>query len=235
MEKKKVLCIIPARGGSKRIPYKNISLFKGVPIISYSIKTVLDSGIADEIMVSTDDEKIAEIAKQYGAKVPFFRDESTSNDFAGVADVLVEVVNKYKEIGQEFEYVICVFATDPLLRSENLSDAFSQLERTPDAESISTAEEYSFPPQRGLIIEEGILKMLHPENYSCRSQDFQKIYHDSNQFFIYRTEALLRYKKLYTNKNLPFIIKSSESQDIDTMEDWVIAEMKYDLIHNSES
>lgn len=230
----KVLCIIPARGGSKRIPHKNIALFKGQPIISYSIKTVQVSGIADEIMVSTDDPEIANVAESYGAKVPFFRDPSTSNDHAGVADVLIEVVEEYKKRGQEFDYVLCIFATNPLLRSENLVKAYKQLQETKGAESISTIEIYSYPPQRGLIIDNGELKMLHPENYSCRSQDLQKIYHDSNQFFLFKTYALLRDKKLYTQHTLPFILNESESQDIDTPEDWKLTEMKYDLLNKKD-
>lgn len=230
----KVLCIIPARGGSKRIPHKNIALFKGQPIISYSIMTVQESGIADEIMVSTDDPEIAKVAENFGAKVPFFRDPSTSNDHAGVADVLIEVVEEYKKRGREFDYVLCIFATNPLLRSENLVKAYKQLQETDGAESISTIEVYSYPPQRGLVIENGELKMLHPENYSCRSQDLKKIYHDSNQFFLFKTQALLRDKKLYTQHTLPFILNESESQDIDTPEDWKLTEMKYDLLNKKD-
>jgi len=184
---KKCLCIIPARGGSKRIPHKNIADFKGAPIISYSIKAVQESGIADEIMVSTDDPVIAEVAKQYGAKVPFLRDASTSNDTAGVAAVLVEVVNEYQKQGMAFEYVLAVE-----------------------------------------------LKQLHPENYYARSQDLQPIYHDCNQFFLFKTYALLRDQKLYTEHTLPFILAESESQDIDTMEDWKLMEMKYDLMHQKD-
>ncbi|MCE9018151.1 pseudaminic acid cytidylyltransferase [Bacteroides thetaiotaomicron] len=227
----RVLCIIPARGGSKRIPHKNIALFKGKPIISYSIQAVIESGIADEVMVSTDDEEIAKISKQYGAKIPFFRSKETSNDYVGVADVLVEVVNDYKKIGEEFDYVLCVFATDPLLQTKNLKLAYEQLCNSSTAESISTIEVYSYPPQRGMIIREnGEMQMLHPENYSARSQDLQKIYHDSCQFFLFKTYALLRDKKLYTKHTLPFIINELESQDIDTIEDWKIAELKYDLL-----
>lgn len=230
---KRCLCIIPARGGSKRIPHKNIADFKGAPIISYSIKAVQESGIADEIMVSTDDQAIADVARQYGAKVPFFRDAATANDTAGVADVLVEVVNEYKKLGMEFEYVLSVYATQPLLKPENLVKAFQQLSTTEGAESICTVEVYSYPPQRATIIENGELKQLHPENYYARSQDLQKIYHDSNQFFLFKTYALLRDRKLYTQHTLPFILAESESQDIDTPEDWKLMEMKYDLIHGN--
>ncbi len=230
----KLLCIIPARGGSKRIPHKNIALFKGEPIISYSIKAVQKSGIADEIMVSTDDQAIADVAIKYGAKVPFFRDASTSNDKAGVAAVLVEVVNEYKKRGMEFDYVLSVYATQPLLKPENLIKAFEQLSTTEGAESICTVEAYSYPPQRATVIVDGELKQLHPENYYARSQDLEKIYHDCNQFFLFKTYALMRDQKLYTEHTLPFILAESESQDIDTMEDWKLMEMKYDLMHQKD-
>lgn len=230
----KLLCIIPARGGSKRIPHKNIALFKGEPIISYSIKAVQESGIADEIMVSTDDQGIADVAIKYGAKVPFFRDASTSNDKAGVAAVLVEVVNEYKKRGMEFDYVLSVYATQPLLKPENLVKAFEQLSTTEGAESICTVEAYSYPPQRATVIVDGELKQLHPENYYARSQDLEKIYHDCNQFFLFKTYALMRDQKLYTEHTLPFILAESESQDIDTMEDWKLMEMKYDLMHQKD-
>lgn len=230
----KLLCIIPARGGSKRIPHKNIALFKGEPIISYSIKAVQESDIADEIMVSTDDPAIADVAIKYGAKIPFFRDASTSNDKAGVAAVLVEVVNEYKKRGMEFDYVLSVYATQPLLKPENLVKAFHLLETTEGAESICTVEQYSYPPQRATIIVDGELKQLHPENYYARSQDLQPIYHDCNQFFLFKTYALMRDQKLYTEHTLPFILAESESQDIDTMEDWKLMEMKYDLLHQKD-
>lgn len=230
----KLLCIIPARGGSKRIPHKNIALFKGEPIISYSIKAVQESGIADEIMVSTDDQAIADVAIKYGAKVPFFRDASTSNDKAGVAAVLVEVVNEYKKRGMEFDYVLSVYATQPLLKPENLVKAFEQLSTTEGAESICTVEAYSYPPQRATVIVDGELKQLHPENYYARSQDLEIIYHDCNQFFLFKTYALMRDQKLYTEHTLPFILAESESQDIDTMEDWKLMEMKYDLMHQKD-
>ncbi len=226
----KVLCIIPARGGSKRIPHKNIRNFLGKPIIAYSIEAVKSSGIADEIMVSTDDEEIAKVAQLYGAKVPFMRDSETSNDYSGVADVLVEVVNKYLNMGKEFSYTLCVFATAPLISSENLKNAYKILQNSINGESISTVESYSYPPQRGLFINnDGLMEMVHPENYNCRSQDLQKIYHDSCQFTLFKTYALLRDKMMYTKHAIPFILNESESQDIDNLEDWKLAEMKYKL------
>lgn len=231
----KLLCIIPARGGSKRIPHKNIKLFKGKPIISYAIETVRESGIADEIMVSTDDIEVAEVAMQYGATFPFKRSDLTANDTAGVAEVLVEVVEEYKHRGFEFDYVLCVYATNPLLRKETLQKAYHVISNNAEVESINTLEAYSYPPQRGMIINaQGFAVMNQPEFYSARSQDLPKLYHDSCQFFLFKTYALLRDKKLYTEHTYPIVISEMESQDIDTIEDWKLAEMKYDIMHQEK-
>ena len=228
----KLLCIIPARGGSKRIPHKNIKHFHGKPIIAYAIETVQESGIADEIMVSTDDMDIAEIAMRYGATFPFRRSDLTANDTAGVAEVLVEVVEEYSRRGMEFDYVLCVYATNPLLRKETLVKAYDVITNNQEVESINTLEAYSYPPQRGMIInEQGFAVMNQPEFYSARSQDLPKLYHDACQFFLFKTYALLRDKKLYTKRTYPIVISELESQDIDSMEDWKLAEMKYDIIH----
>lgn len=227
----KLLCIIPARGGSKRIPHKNIKEFKGKPIIAYAIEAALGSGIADEVMVSTDDLEIAEVAKRYGASFPFRRSEITANDTAGVAEVLVEVVNEYARRGELFDYVMCVFAICPLIKQENIKKAYEMLLANSEAESITTIEAYSYPPQRCLEINDrGFAVMPHPKYYQWRSQDLPKQYHDSCQFTIFKTEALMRDKKMYTQHTLPFILSELESQDIDTYEDWALSEMKYELM-----
>jgi N-acylneuraminate cytidylyltransferase len=224
---KNMLCIIPARGGSKRIPRKNILNFMGKPMIAYSIGAIQNANIADEIMVSTDDDEIKEIALQCGAKVPFMRSGDAANDSAGLVDVMIEVINKYGKLGLNFEYVMCVLATAPLINYQDLINAYQILRNSGNAESICSVEAFSYPPQRGLVIENGLLKMKNPENYYARSQDLEKIYHDCGQFFIYKTEALLRDGKMYTENMLPYEINEMDSQDIDDLEDLKLAEIKY--------
>lgn len=189
-----VLCIIPALGGSKRIPQKNIKDFLGKPVIAYSIQAVKESGIADEIMVSTDSEEIAKVAEYYGAKVPFYRNKETSDDMTGIADVLLEVIERYKSLGKEFDYIACVLPASPLVQSCVLIEAYTILKNHIEAGSICPVQSFSYPPQRSYSIENGILTMIEPANYSIRTQDFPKVYHDCGQFFILRTEALLREK-----------------------------------------
>ncbi len=229
--KYRTLCIIPARGGSKRIPGKNIKPFMGKPMIAYSIEQVKRSEIADIVMVSTDDKKTADISTAYGAEVPFYRSASTSNDTAGIADVLIEVVNEYKKQEVEFEYIACVLATAPLLNADHLGRAFDILKTREAAEAICSVQAFSYPPQRGLILADGELAMKHPENYYVRSQDCETIYHDCGQFFIFRTKALLRDKKLYVQHTVPYLISELESQDIDSEDDWKLAELKYKTLY----
>lgn len=232
--KKSTLCVIPARKGSKRIPHKNLRDFLGKPIIAYSIEAVRESGIADIIMVSTDSVEIAEVARYYGADIPFLRSKETADDQSGIADVLLEVVGKYRELGDQFDYIICVLPTAPLIQPSNLRKAFGRLKDNKEADSICSVESFSYPPQRGLVIRNGKLEMPYPEYYSARSQDLEKIYHDCGQFFIFKTQALLRDRKLYTKNAIPFMIDEMESQDIDSLADWKIAELKYELIHRED-
>lgn len=225
-----VLCVIPARGGSKRIPHKNIALFKGKPMLSYSITAAFESGIATEVMVSTEDYEIAEVAKRYGAKVPFMRSIENANDMVGIADVLIEVIENYRKQGQRWDYILCILATAPLIDARNIEAAFRRLKENKEADSICSVEKYSYPPQRALRMEKGKLVMLHPEFYYARTQDLEPIYHDCGQFFIFRTEALLRDKKLYTENMLPFFLNPINSQDVDTMEDLAMAELKFERL-----
>lgn len=225
----KTVAIITARGGSKRIPRKNIKDFLGYPIIKYSIDAALRANCFDEVMVSTDDKEIAEIAEKLGAKVPFLRSQATSNDHATTADVLEEVLLEYKKRGIVFEYLCCIYPTAPFVTPEKLVRAMSLLiER--GADSVLPITRFSYPIQRALKIEEGLAKMIWPENYNARSQDLMPAYHDCGQFYCMKTRSLLTQKKLFAEYTIPIEIPESEVQDIDNEEDWLIAEMKYRIL-----
>lgn len=225
----KRLCIIPARGGSKRIPRKNIKPFMGKPIIAYSIEAALYSGIFDEVMVSTDDEEIACVARQYGATVPFLRSAETSNDYATTVDVLLEVVNKYKEQGKVFDTICCLYSTAPFVTSERLKEASSQISENVDA--CFTIVQYSYPIQRSLRINENeYVEMKFPEHLKSRTQDLEKVYHDAGQFYFVKTEALFQEETVWCKRTAPLILSELEVQDLDTLTDWQLAEMKYQLL-----
>ena len=218
------LAIITARGGSKRIPRKNIKDFLGKPILAYSIEAALGSGVFDEVMVSTDDKEIAEIAEKYGAKVPFLRSEATSNDYATTDEVIAEVLEEYKKSGIEFDSFCCIYPTAPLLKSERLKEAMTLLNKH---ESVTPVTSFSYPPQRGFVINEGILIRKYPEFATARSQDLEKLYHDCGQFYACRTDSFFVNKTTDVDDMAAIVIPEEEVQDIDTLEDWVIAEEKY--------
>ena len=220
------IAIITARGGSKRIPRKNIKDFLGKPIIAYSIEAALASGVFDEVMVSTDDEEIAEIARKYGAKVPFMRSEKTSNDFATTADVINEVLANYKDLGKNFDVVCCVYPTAPFVTAKKLCEGMQKLQES-EYDALVPVVRFGFPPQRGFLIDDGNLKYQYPEYALSRSQDLVPIYHDCGQFYIFKTEAFLREQKLVMEKTIPMIISEMEVQDIDNEVDWILAEEKY--------
>ena len=225
----KALCIIPARGGSKRIPRKNIKPFMGKPIMAYSIEAALESGIFDEVMVSTDDEEIADVARRYEASVPFLRSDETSNDFATTVDVLLEVVNKYKEQGKTFDTICCLYSTAPFVTSEKLIEASSQISDTVDA--CFTIVQYSYPIQRSLRINESEqVEMKFPEHLKSRTQDLEKVYHDAGQFYFVKTDALIAERTVWCKRTAPLILSELEVQDLDTLTDWKLAEMKYQLL-----
>lgn len=225
----KSLCIIPARGGSKRIPRKNIKPFLGKPIIAYSIEAALKSGVFDEVMVSTDDEEIVGVAHQYGASVPFLRSAATSNDYATTVDVLLEVINKYKEQGKLFDTICCLYSTAPFVTSDRLKDASSQINDKVDA--CFTIVEYSYPIQRSLRINESdYVEMKYPEHLKSRTQDLEKVYHDAGQFYFVKTDALINEGTVWCKRTAPLILSELEVQDLDTLTDWQLAEMKYQLL-----
>ena len=226
----KTLAMITARGGSKRIPRKNIKEFNGKPIIAYSIEAALASGVFDEVMVSTDDEEIAEIAKKYGAKVPFFRSEKTANDFATTVDVIEEVLNTYKERGEEFDIFCCIYPTAPFITAKRLKDAVEELAKS-DADSLIPVVRFSYPPQRAMEIHDGKLVFRQPENLSKRSQDLEPHFHDAGQFYVVRSESFFKNRGIMVGDILPMELSELEVQDIDNEVDWKLAELKYNLLN----
>ena len=226
----KTLAMITARGGSKRIPRKNIKEFNGKPIIAYSIEAALSSGVFDEVMVSTDDEEIAEIAKKYGAKVPFYRSEKTANDFATTVDVIEEVLNTYKDRGEEFDIFCCIYPTAPFITAKRLKDAVEELS-TSDADSLIPVVRFSYPPQRAMEIHDGKLVFRQPENLTKRSQDLEPHFHDAGQFYVVRSESFFKNHGIMVGDILPMELSELEVQDIDNEVDWKLAELKYNLLN----
>lgn len=219
------LAIITARGGSKRIPRKNIKPFLGKPILVYSIEAALASGAFEEVMVSTDDAEIAQIAIQAGAKVPFMRSDTAANDYASTDDVIREVLTAYQAKGKSFDTFCCIYPTAPFVTAEKLKTAMDMLT---ESESVMPVVPFSYPVQRGLCLnEQGHIGYKWPEYATARSQDLEKIYHDCGQFYACRTEAFFREGTTDTPNMVPLVMSELEVQDIDTLEDWAIAEVKY--------
>jgi len=223
------LAIIPARGGSKRIPRKNIKDFLGKPIIAYSIEAAIKSELFDEIMVSTDDNEIAEIALKYGAKVPFFRSSKNSDDHSSTMNVINEVLGEYiQKLNMKFEHACCIYPTAPLIKVEHLKTGFNKL-ISEDFTSVFTAVEFSYPIWRGLSLnEDGTSNMIWPKNLNARSQDLPKAYHDAGQWYWFKPEKLT--ESFFTGKPSIFELNEIEVQDIDNLTDWKIAELKYKIL-----
>lgn len=230
LKKEKALAIITARGGSKRIPRKNIKEFCGRPIIEYSIKAAIESGLFDEVMVSTDDKEIAEISMVAGAKVPFYRSEETAGDFATTADVLMEVLDEYEKNGRTFERFACIYPTAPFITASKLKNAMETLEKNNGAMLLPVVP-FSFPPMRGNVIKDnGELVYKWEEFRNTRSQDLQTMYHDCGQFYMYNTDEFKKQKGYITKGIYPYIISELEVQDIDNETDWKLAEIKYQFM-----
>lgn len=232
MEKR--IAIITARGGSKRIPRKNIKKFCGKPILGYSIQAALEAAIFDTVMVSTDDEEIAAIARGCGAEVPFFRSEATANDFATTNDVLLEVLAEYEKRGEHFDTAVCIYPTAPFVTADKIRNAVEELEGS-DADTLIPVVAFSYPPQRAMIMKEGRLVFEYPEYLDSRSQDLTPHYHDVGQFYVFKTEAFRRNRKLMVGNILPLVMSELEIQDIDSETDWELAEMKYRLMQSRET
>lgn len=228
---KKRIAIITARGGSKRIPHKNIREFCGHPIIMYAIEAAIKSELFDEVMVSTDSLEIAGIAVKYGAKVPFMREERTSGDFATTSEVIMEVLKGYENRGMVFETAVCIYPTAPFITPEKLKDAVEMLEKGEKIEVMPVVK-FSYPPQRSYVLEGDGIRMKYPEYRDVRSQDLETIYHDAGQFYCLNVEKYMQCNGQFTDEIAPIIVNEMEVQDIDNEEDWKIAELKYKIMKN---
>lgn len=227
MSRRLPLAVITARGGSKRIPRKNIKDFCGRPIIAYSIEAALESDLFDHVMVSTDDEEIAAVASSLGAEVPFMRGASASGDFATTCDVLNDVLHAYGARGQSFESLCCIYPTAPFVTAGRLRDAAELFGG--GVSCVFAAAEFSFPPQRGRVARDGVSRWLMPEFALSRSQDLEPVYHDAGQFYFCRA-AQLATGDLMGDRARMLVLPQTEVQDIDNPTDWVMAEMKYRLM-----
>jgi len=222
----KNIAIIPARGGSKRIPRKNIKLFMGKPIIAYSIEAALQSGLFEEVMVSTDDEEIAEIARQYGAKVPFMRSKENSNDYAGLSDVIDEVLNNYSSTGVSYDNWCCLLSTAPFVTSSLLNDSYHSF-IIGSFDTLRPIIRFSYPIQRAFRMDDdGAVSFINPEYISTRTQDLEPTFHDAGLFYWGTVN-----KGFGGNKWGGIEIDENYCQDIDTESDWELAELKFRMLH----
>jgi N-acylneuraminate cytidylyltransferase len=224
------LAIIPARGGSKRIPRKNINDFLGKPIIAYSIEAAIKSQLFSEVMVSTDDFEIADMAIQLGAKVPFMRSNEMADDYATTFGVITEVIQEYKKNGKLFENACCIYPTAPLIKTSQLAEGLRQL-MDKKLNSVFPVVSFSYPVWRGFYVEDdGKSKMVWPEYLHVRSQDLKTVYHDAGQWYWFKTDIE---RSLFTEHSGVVILSEEEVQDIDTVSDWKLAELKYKLLFGS--
>lgn len=222
------VAIIPARGGSKRIPGKNIRKFSGKPIIAYSIKAAQECKIFDRIIVSTDCKRIAEVAKFAGAEVPFIRPSELSDDYTPTAPVLEHAIRWFESTGETVKYSCCIYPTAPFVCSEDLLKGYKLLTEK-NISSVFSITEFEFTIFRGLKInDEGFVEMFWPEHELTRSQDLPRAYHDAGQFYWLDSAKFLRNKQLYAKDAKPVILPRYLVQDIDTPEDWEFAELMYE-------
>lgn len=233
---KNAIAIIPARGGSKRIPKKNIKDFFGKPLIAYSIEAALKSNLFEKVIITTDDEEIAAIAKQYGAEVPFVRPKELSDDFTGTTDVVNHAVDYLENLGEKYEYICTIYATAPFLQTKYLIEGYEALKKS-DAVNAFSSTSMPFPIQRTFKLDEnGRCKMFTPEHYMTRSQDLEEAYQDAGQFYWTNRERQLKSDNtvVFSDISIPIILPRHLVQDIDTLEDWQRAEYMYEAIQRSQ-
>lgn len=224
------LAIIPARGGSKRIPRKNIKLFHGKPMIAYSIEAALNTGCFDKVLVSTDDQEIADIARQYGALVPFIRPAEISDDHATTMDVMQHAIHWCDDQGWNVQYVCCLYATAPFVTASSLLKGLHILQGE-ECEFVFSATTFSFPIQRAIKLSvDRKVSMFSPENEQVRSQDLEEAYHDAGQFYWGKKNAFLTKKSIFSPHSRVVLLPRSHVQDIDTEEDWELAQDLFSVL-----
>jgi N-acylneuraminate cytidylyltransferase len=228
------LAVIPARGGSKRIPRKNIRPFLGQPVIGYSIAAAIETGLFERIIVSTDDEEIANAARQFGAETPFIRPADLADDHTGTNAVVRHAIQWLGDAGYQFDLVCCIYATAPFLQSSHLALGYQKLVIERDKAYAFSVTSYAFPIQRSLrLLPSGVVEAIWPENRATRSQDLEHAYHDAGQFYWGRSEAFLEDIPIFSSASLGIALPRHLVQDIDTEEDWVRAELMYRALQDS--
>jgi len=227
------LCVIPARGGSKRIPRKNIKDFNGKPMIAYSIDAALESNCFDRVIVSTDDEEIADVAKGYGAEIPFMRPEVLADDYAGTLPVIKQAIEWFDNNDQSPAEVCCLYATAPFVQVESLQKAYQQMQNT-GAEYCFTATSFPFPIQRAIkVTAKNRVEMFQADQFNQRSQDLEEAFHDAGQFYWGSVEAFRAMKPIFSEIASPYLLPRHLVQDIDTAEDWLRAELMFQVLKTS--
>lgn len=222
--------VIPARGGSKRIPKKNIKLFCGKPMIAWSIEAALDSGCFDRIIVSTDDHEIAEVAERYGAEVPFIRPKELADDFTGTIPVTKHAIEWLEAQGQVFSEIMCIYPTAPLVIPKIIIEAYEQFKKS-QANYCFTATNYAAPIQRAFkLTQNKRAEMFYPDLFNERSQDLEEAYHDAGQFYWGKAEAFKRLEPVFSEDASPYLLPRYLVQDIDTSDDWILAELLYQAL-----
>lgn len=225
------LAVIPARGGSKRIPRKNIKPFGGKPMIAWSIETAMQSGCFDRIIVSTDDTEIADVARFHGAEVPFMRPHELSDDHTGTTPVMAHAVKWMADAFDPVEFACCLYSTAPFVKSQDLRQGLNALQQS-DALYAFTVTNFPAPIQRSFrITQQQRVEMFDPAQFNARSQDLEEAYHDAGQFYWGRATAWTSQSPLYSEFAIPLLLPRYRVQDIDTMDDWIRAEFMFEILN----
>lgn len=229
------ICVIPARGGSKRLPRKNIKALDGKPVIHHSIRTANDSGLFDAVIVSTEDDEIAAVSMEGGADVPFMRSEKNADDHATTMDVLHEVLTRYEErFGKEVDHIFCLYPVAPLVKPAYLISAFDLLKQKNEGAMVFPALSYEHPIWRSFTIDRGRATPVFDQSLNARTQDLKSVYHDAGQWYGFKSKSVRMNTPIDELERIPIVLNSMQAQDVDTLEDWKMLELKYALNRGTE-